>query len=95
MMLIFGCTFLPSTSVSMIKTNPSKYLGQDVTVKGMVVNSIKIGQLSAFSLTDGNETIGVSSQLIPPEGANVTVTGTVVKDTLFGYYILANNVQIS
>jgi len=94
-MLIFGCLGPSMTKLSEIKANPDKFVGQKVNVQGTVESSIKIGTLSAFSLGDGNITMGVSSEMLPPVGRNVTVSGTVVKDTVFGYYILANDVKIS
>jgi hypothetical protein len=94
LLLVVGCLGLNLTKLSDIKADQGKYAGTDVTVKGTVEKSVKIGQLSAFSLSDGGTTMGVSSEMLPPVGKNVTVSGTVVKDTVFGYYILAKEVRI-
>ncbi len=94
-MLIFGCLGPSMTKLSDIKANPDKFVGQKVNVQGAVEKSIKLGRLSAFSLNDGTGTMGVSSEMLPPEGKNVTVSGTVVKDTVLGYYILASDVKIA
>jgi hypothetical protein len=39
---------------------------------------------------DSTATIGVSAENLPKENSTVIVTGTLMKDTLFGYYIKAN-----
>ncbi len=80
--LFAGC----STSISKIK-DPS-YEGKTVTVSGTVENTVKIGQLSGYTLVDSNgDKIAVSTDNLPTEGSKVTVKGTLIKDSLFGYYI--------
>ena len=83
--LLVGCTM---TTIANIKANPDKYVGQKVTVSGTVKNTIKIGSLSGYTLDDNGNSIGVSSKTLPAEGSTITITGTVMKDTIFGYYIL-------
>src|SRR5262249_35468894 len=90
-LLAFGCVQV--TALGDIKANPDKYVGKEVTVKGNITSSIKLGQLSGFNLEDGTGTIGVKSDTLPPVGSETTVKGTVVKDTVFGYYILASDVS--
>jgi uncharacterized protein YcfL len=87
---LVGCT----TSIKDIKDNPDKYMGESVIVKGVSSASIKIGQLSGFTLTekDGSK-ISVSSEELPKDGDKVSVKGVVMKDTLFGVYILAKDVR--
>ncbi len=92
LLLLFGC-LAQTTALGDIKSNPEKYLGQQVTVAGNITESVKIGQLSGFRITDGNATMGVRSDTLPPVGTYVTVKGTVVRDTIFGYYILASDVS--
>ncbi len=89
---LMGC-MAQTTPLGDIKSNASKYLGQEVTVKGNITDSVKIGQLSGFRITDGNSTIGVRSDTLPPVGTEVTVKGTVVQDSIFGYYIQASDVS--
>jgi len=89
-LLFLGCI---STPIRNIKENPEDYLGEEVYVEGTVHNTIKIGKLSGFTLTDGNNSIKVSSQQLPREGSEVMVKGTVMKDTLFGYYVLAKEIN--
>jgi hypothetical protein len=63
------------------------HVGQTVTVRGVVQTTIKLGDLSGYTLKDDTDTIAVSSEQLPKEGATITVTGTLMRDTLFGYYI--------
>lgn len=65
----------------------SDYVGRKVTVSGTVQNTIKLGPLSGFTIKDDTDTIGVSSDSLPAEGSEIRVTGTLVKDTILGYYI--------
>lgn len=87
---LVGCT----TSIKDIKDNPDKYIGDSVTVKGTSSASVKLGSLSGFTLTekDGSK-ITVSSEDLPKDGDKVSVKGVVMKDTLFGVYILAKDVN--
>ena len=91
---IFGCTnlFTPETKISDIQSNPNKYMGEKVLVRGMVKNTVKIGQLSGFSLVNGEDMILVSSDSLPAEGKNVTVSGVVDKDVV-GVYIIAKEIN--
>lgn len=84
-----GCGFV---SVQELKENPEKYLGEEVTVTGIVENSIKIGSLSGFSLKEGDYSIAVQSKELPAEGKKVTVQGTVMKEVFLGYYIYAKKI---
>jgi len=71
-----------------------KYIGKSVTISGTASKSIKLGKLSGFTLTDKNEdSIPVSSQTLPADNSKVTVRGTIIKDTLLGYYIKADTVR--
>lgn len=65
-------------------------IGKSVTVNGEVKTVIKIGQLSGYTLEDETGTIAVSSDDLPQEGEMITVRGTLIRDTLFGYYIKTN-----
>lgn len=82
--LLTACT----QPISEIKND--EHIGKTVQVHGIVQGSIKLGQLSAYSLKDeSGQTIGVSSQRLPADGDEVTVKGVLLKDTIFGYYIKA------
>jgi hypothetical protein len=89
-LFLAGC----SASVKEIKDNPDDYIGKTVSLTGTASASIKIGQLSGFTLTqkDGSK-ISISSETLPKDGNNVYVKGVVMKDSLFGTYILAKEVR--
>lgn len=87
--LASGCGFV---SVRELKENPEKYLGKEITVTGVVTNSIKIGTLSGFSLKDEEYSINVQSKELPAEGKKVTVQGVVMKEVFLGYYIYAKKI---
>lgn len=84
LILLAGCTPKP---ISEIKNE--QYIGKTVTVKGIVGISLKIGSLSGYSVSDATGDINVKSNTLPIEGSEVTVTGKLMKDTIFGYYILS------
>jgi outer membrane lipopolysaccharide assembly protein LptE/RlpB len=85
-----GC----GTQIKDIKDNPDDYIGETVTVKGVSSASIKIGQLSGFTLTqDDGSKISISSTELPKDDSKIRVKGVVMKDTLFGVYILAKEVS--
>jgi hypothetical protein len=65
-------------------------IGKTVTIYGTVESSFKIGSLSGYSIKDDSGEIGVSSESLPKEGENITITGVLMKDSIFGYYIKAN-----
>lgn len=95
--LLLGCTGAPATKISDVKTDPEKYLGEKITLRGTVKESVKLGELSVFTLDDGTGTFAVSSELIPPAGRNATVTGTVMSQNIFmstHYYLLAKDVRL-
>ena len=92
LVLFFGCVDLEGTTpLEELGANPEAYVGKEITVKGIVENSFKLGQLSGYKLSEGNTTISVSSKSLPEEGKEMTVTGTWMKDTIFGYYLLAKS----
>jgi hypothetical protein len=63
------------------------HVGKTVTVRGVVQSTIKLGDLSGYTLKDSTDTISVSAESLPKEGDTITVSGTLMHDTLFGYYI--------
>jgi ABC-type Fe3+-hydroxamate transport system substrate-binding protein len=83
LLLIVGCA---SQSIKDIKKDDM--VGKTVAVSGTVEGVIKIGQLSGYTLVDANgDKIGVSSEALPKDGSKITVSGTLMKDTLLGFYI--------
>lgn len=87
-LLFFGCIG-ETTPLKELNDNPGDYTGKEITVYGTVKDSFKLGQLSGYTLTDGNVSVKVSSKSLPEEGKEITVTGTWMRDTIFGYYLLA------
>ena len=89
-LLLFGCMGIGETSIKDLKSNPDKYVGEKITVSGTAENTVKFGSLSGYSLVDndGNK-ITVSSQSLPAEGSKKTVSGAYMRDTIFGYYLKA------
>jgi RNase P/RNase MRP subunit p29 len=89
-LLVTGCT----TSVKEIKDNPDNFIGKTVTVTGEATNTMKIGDLSGFTLVaDDGTKIPVSSKTLPEDGSKVTVKGVVMKELLIGVYIHADKVN--
>ena len=92
--LLVFCLFLSgcATSVKDIKENPEDYVGETVVISGVSSSSIKLGKLSGFTLKQNDGSISVSSEELPKDGSRVTVKGIVIKDSLFGVYILAKDI---
>lgn len=86
-LLLFGCA--GTTPLKDLEQKPADFVGKKITVSGTVENPIRLGSISGYTLADGNSSIKVSSQSLPAEGKKITVTGTWMKDTIFGYYLLA------
>jgi len=84
-MLMLGCS-----SLTIKEVKNENYLGKKVTISGKVDNTMKIGKISGYTLTDKEgESIPVKSTALPSEGSEISVKGTVIKDSLFGYYLQA------
>ncbi len=84
-LFVIGCS-----SVSIKEAKSEEYVGKTVTLSGKADNSIKIGSLSGYTLKDKEgESIAVKSDILAKEGSEVSVRGTIMKDSLFGYYLLA------
>lgn len=86
LLVLFGC--IGTTPLKDLEQKPADFMGKKVTVSGTVEDTIRIGQISGYTLTDGTYSIKVSSQSLPAEGKQITVTGTWMRDSLFGYYLL-------
>lgn len=71
--------------ISEIKSEEN--IGKSVVVRGEVGTVVKIGELSGYTLEDATGSIAVSSDNLPNEGEMKTVSGTLMRDTIFGYYI--------
>ena len=85
-LLLLGCT--QTTPLKELNDHPAEYAGKEVTVHGTVHDPIKLGKLSGYTLIDEEgHGIRVSSNSLPAEGKEITVTGIFVMDSLFGYYV--------
>lgn len=84
-LLIYGCKV---TTIKDVK-NPD-FVGKKVTISGTVQNTIKLGGISGYTIKDDTDTISISSENLPTEGTKTKVTGVLLKDTIFGYYIKAD-----
>jgi len=82
-LFLFGC--VASQSIEDLKTEQN--VGKNVTASGTVANVVSIGGLSYYVLDDNTGTIPVSAKNLPAKGDKVTASGTLMKDTLAGYYI--------
>ena len=81
LLLLTAC----ASSIEEVK-NPDN-VGKKVTVSGTVKTTFKLGSLSGYILEDETGSISVSSEELPKEGVKKTVRGTLIKDTIFGYYV--------
>jgi hypothetical protein len=85
-LLVGGCV----KAIKDVKSDD--YLNKDVTVKGTVKNTIKIGELSGYTLVDSNgDQIFIASSGLPTEGSTKRVSGTVKKLPLIGTYYIDTN----
>lgn len=82
-LLFTGCT----QTISEIKSQD--YVGKEVVIKGTIENTIKLGDLSGYTLSDEKDSIFISSQELPKEGDTKKVKGILMKNIL-GYYIQTN-----
>ncbi|MCP3682389.1 MAG: hypothetical protein GY861_06825 [bacterium] len=88
---LFSLLVLSGCGQTVAEIKSADYEGKTVSVSGTAENSIKIGQLSGYTLVDSNgDKIAVSTTALPSEGDKVTAKGTLIKDTIFGYYIKVN-----
>jgi len=84
-LLLLGCSNL---SIKEAKTE--QYIGKSVTISGTAENSLKLGKISGYTLKDDTgEVMTVKSEILPKDGEKITVSGTVIKDSWFGYYLQA------
>ena len=89
-LLLFGCIDQP-IPIEELNENPAEYVGKEITVNGVVEGTFKLGKLSGYKLTEGEASISVSSQSLPEEGKDMTINGIWMKDSIFGYYLLAQS----
>ena len=83
--LSFGACSLVVKDILEIKSD--EYIDEEVTIKGEVTSSVKLGAVSGFTLEDETGSIAVASDAIPAEGEIITVKGILKQNLLLGYYI--------
>ena len=84
--------FISGCSQSIEEVKKDENIGEKVTVRGTVEGTVKIGEISGYTLVDENgDKIGVASKSLPAEGEKITVKGTLVKKPILGYYIDVDN----
>ncbi|MGV8161742.1 MAG: hypothetical protein ACP5N2_00235 [Candidatus Nanoarchaeia archaeon] len=81
-LLVTGC----AKPISEIKED--RYVDTQVTVKGTVEGTIKLGDLSGYTLKDDSGEIFISSNSLPAEGDGKSVKGIVKKVPLLGTYYI-------
>ncbi|MFA6072843.1 MAG: hypothetical protein WC758_01915 [Candidatus Woesearchaeota archaeon] len=81
-LLVSGCV----KQISEIKSD--KYIDEQVTIRGTVVGSIKIGDLSGFTLKDESGEIFISSNDLPSEESKITKSGIVKKIPIINTYYI-------
>lgn len=83
-LLLLGCP--PSTRISDIERDPSKFASKDVTISGKVATSYGALGSGMFQLDDGSGTMWVYSQNfgVPGNGNKVSVTGRISQGFSFG-----------
>jgi hypothetical protein len=85
-LLLSGCAKLGIgfTKISELHANPQKFTAKEVSIKGKVVNAMKLPlvQTRIYAVQDETGAISVQTEAEPPAiGAEVKVKGTL--DTLF------------
>ena len=85
--LIISLLFLTACVQSIKEVKNLDNVGKKITVSGTVKTSFKLGSISGYILEDKTGSISVSSEELPKEGTQKRVTGILIKDTIFGYYI--------
>lgn len=80
LVLMSACT----TPIRLIEQHPAFFHGRKVTVKGKVINTLHLEDLSFFTVRSGGNKINVTTNdFLPVLGDNVKVRGTV--DAMFYY----------
>ncbi len=84
--ILAGCA--SGASIGQVKTNPGRYVDNNVTVQGTVTNSwgIPLVPFKMYQVEDGTGEMLVLSQhqRVPSKGARVRVTGKVAEFATFG-----------
>ena len=79
--------FLAGCTKSIVDVKQEENIDEKVTIKGVVENTVKFGELSGYTLVDDTDSIAISSKDLPEEGKTKTVKGILKKNMFLGYYI--------
>lgn len=86
LLMLFAFSGCMTQTIKEVKNDDN--IGQDVAVKGQVIETVKLGDISGYVLKDNNgDTINVATSNLPQEGDTVTAKGKLRKTILLGYYI--------
>jgi aspartyl-tRNA synthetase len=85
--LLLSLVFLAGCAMSVEEVKQEENLDKEVTIRGVVENTVKFGELSGYTLTDDTGSIAVASSELPEEGKTKTVKGILKKNMFLGYYI--------
>jgi hypothetical protein len=86
--LLLATVLLTACSQRVADITNEETLGTEVSVRGTVVDTVKLGDLSGYTLIDGDgDRIAVASEELPTEGSRTRVTGTLRRAPIIGYYI--------
>jgi hypothetical protein len=85
-LVVLVALFLTACTTSIADVKSQDKINTKVTVSGTVEGSIKLGELSGYTLTDDSGSIFISSNNLPNDGVKKTVSGTLEKN-LLGFYI--------
>ena len=87
LIIIMSLSLVACGSQSIASIKDENLVNHQVSVKGEVISSIKLGSFSGFTLSDNSDEIFVSSDTAYSEGKTLRVTGTLKHNMILGYYI--------
>lgn len=89
LILFMLALFLTGCATQQIKDiKNEEHIGEQVRVHGTVSSVISLGPVSGFLLKDKNgDEIAVGAKDLPAKGDELTVSGVLLKDSIFQYYI--------
>ncbi|MCK5107728.1 MAG: hypothetical protein KAQ83_03295 [Nanoarchaeota archaeon] len=85
--LCLSLLFLAGCTKSIVDVKQEENINEEVTVRGVVENTVKFGELSGYTLVDDSDSIAVAAKDLPEEGKSKTVSGVLKKSPFLGYYI--------
>lgn len=80
-----------------LSTNPEKYIGEEVTITGVISGHYKSGQIESYKVESTQvygEKVVIYTNTNLENGQTVGVTGIFGKDPEIGYYITASEVIV-